>query len=277
MNTGPARKSSSPPRRIIVPVRSEGSMSGVNWARLNCESQSLCDGARQQRLGDPGRALDQHVAAASDRGDDLLERLVLADHDRRHLLAHPLVDLSIAASSRDRRATPGASASQGPWSARASRRARRRRRCAAAGCRRPAARRVRSDGRARAPTRSAPGTARRTPPSRRSGSLPGRWRLPNPCTASANTTGRRAPPARFSASCALSSAASSRFSSGDGSASRSTVPRPTRRTSRSVPRLVVSAAVSPSPGPVPAVGAQPASAAVRTVLTPRTSGVDAAG
>ena len=35
MNTGPGRKPSSVPRSVIVPVRSEGSMSGVNWTRRN--------------------------------------------------------------------------------------------------------------------------------------------------------------------------------------------------------------------------------------------------
>ena len=33
VNTGPGRKPSSPPRRVIVPVRSDGSMSGVNCTR----------------------------------------------------------------------------------------------------------------------------------------------------------------------------------------------------------------------------------------------------
>ena len=67
VKTGPGRKTSSPPRSVIVPVRSEGSMSGVNCTRRNSSAERARGRVREQRLRHAGHALEQHVAADEQR------------------------------------------------------------------------------------------------------------------------------------------------------------------------------------------------------------------
>ena len=73
MNTGPGRNASSLPRSVIVPVRSDGSMSGVNCTRRNSSADGAGERVREQRLGDAGHAFEQQVAADA-RGRDHARR-----------------------------------------------------------------------------------------------------------------------------------------------------------------------------------------------------------
>ena len=50
------------------------------------QTQRLRDGADHQRLGGPGQAGDQAMAADKQSDEDLLEHFVLADDDLAHLL-----------------------------------------------------------------------------------------------------------------------------------------------------------------------------------------------
>ena len=66
VKTGPGRKASSFPRRVSVPVRSEGSMSGVNCTRRGLEAAGPAHGRGEQRLGHPGRPLQEEVTPDGD-------------------------------------------------------------------------------------------------------------------------------------------------------------------------------------------------------------------
>ena len=66
---------------MSVPVMSDGIRSGVNWMRLNSQSERLRDGADQQRLRGPGQTGDQAVAADEQRDQHLFEHFVLTDDD----------------------------------------------------------------------------------------------------------------------------------------------------------------------------------------------------
>ena len=62
VNTGPGENASSPARRVIVPVRSDGSMSGVNWTRRKDTPSAPRHRVREQGLGHAGDTLEEHVS-----------------------------------------------------------------------------------------------------------------------------------------------------------------------------------------------------------------------
>ena len=53
-NTGPGRNASSPPRSVLVPVRSDGSMSGVNCTRLKSSPSARATALASSVLATPG-------------------------------------------------------------------------------------------------------------------------------------------------------------------------------------------------------------------------------
>ena len=67
---------------------SDGIRSGVNWMRLKRDVEDLAMRADHERLGQPGHADEQAVAAGEDGGEDLLDHLGLADDDPAELLDH---------------------------------------------------------------------------------------------------------------------------------------------------------------------------------------------
>ena len=73
------------------------------------------DRAREQGLRGPRDALEQHMAAERERAEDVLQRLVVADHDLAHLARHAGVQLlhgaMLLSSSGFVRASAAASAS----------------------------------------------------------------------------------------------------------------------------------------------------------------------
>jgi hypothetical protein len=54
VNTGPGRNTSSPARSVIVPVRSDGSMSGVNCTRRNSQPIARANAFASSVLATPG-------------------------------------------------------------------------------------------------------------------------------------------------------------------------------------------------------------------------------
>ena len=93
MNTGPGRNASSPDRRVIVPVRSDGSMSGVNCTRRKSTPMARANAFATQRLGDAGNAFEQQVAADGRRREQHLDHAVLADDDLADLLHDAVAQL----------------------------------------------------------------------------------------------------------------------------------------------------------------------------------------
>ncbi len=92
-NTGPGRNSKSRSRwlKIERPVTSVGWRSGVHWMRVECAPLDRAgDRAREHRLRRAGDVLEQRVAAAHERGDDELDLLPLAVHDRLDVVEEPL-------------------------------------------------------------------------------------------------------------------------------------------------------------------------------------------
>ena len=90
MNSGPSRKLSSPCWLSITiePVMSPGIRSGVNCTRRVSHRERAGEAAHEQRLGDAGHALHQHVAAAEQRDEQPGDRGVLADDGLGHLGAY---------------------------------------------------------------------------------------------------------------------------------------------------------------------------------------------
>ena len=88
-NIGPGRNSNSPRcwSKTVEPVTSPGSRSAVHWMRRKLQAErSAAKRAHQQRLGDAGHVVEQHVPAGQ-QGDGDEARLVgLADDDAPHLL-----------------------------------------------------------------------------------------------------------------------------------------------------------------------------------------------
>ena len=117
-NTGPGRKTSSPARSAIVPVTSDGSMSGVNCRRRNSSAERPGCRARQQRLRDAGDALQQHVAAERQRGEHVLQRLVVADDDLAYLARDAGVQLLHGRASLSGLVRTSAAASASTYSTR---------------------------------------------------------------------------------------------------------------------------------------------------------------
>ena len=68
-------------------------MSGVNCMRRNSSAERPREGVGEQRLGDAGRALEQHVAAEREGAEHRLERLLLPDDDLPDLVRQPAVQL----------------------------------------------------------------------------------------------------------------------------------------------------------------------------------------
>ena len=90
MNTGPGRNASSPARSVIVPVRSDGSMSGVNCTRRKSTPIARANAFGEQRLGDAGRTFEQHVPADRGAREQHLDDVVLTD-DHLADLAHDAI------------------------------------------------------------------------------------------------------------------------------------------------------------------------------------------
>ncbi len=68
-------------------------MSGVNCTRRIDTPSVAAQRPREQRLGDAGHALQQHVPPAAERHQHQPDRLLLTHHDRAELLAHLLHEL----------------------------------------------------------------------------------------------------------------------------------------------------------------------------------------
>jgi hypothetical protein len=68
-----------------VPVTSAGIRSTVNWMRLKLRVQRLGERADDERLPDARHALDEHVSAGEEGGEDRVDRVRVADDDLRDL------------------------------------------------------------------------------------------------------------------------------------------------------------------------------------------------
>ena len=73
---------------------SEGSRSGVNWMRLKLASTDRASALASVVLPVPGKILQQDVAAAGKRGQQLARRGRLALHDPGDIGRDPLVNLA---------------------------------------------------------------------------------------------------------------------------------------------------------------------------------------
>ena len=69
---------------------SAGIRSGVNWMRLKLEVEDAGERLDEQRLGQPGHAGEQAVAAGEERDQHLIDDLVLPDDDLAQLVEDPL-------------------------------------------------------------------------------------------------------------------------------------------------------------------------------------------
>ena len=58
---------------------SDGIRSGVNWIARHLERHRLGEGAHQQRLAEPGDALDEHMPCDQQRDQRLVHRRRLPD------------------------------------------------------------------------------------------------------------------------------------------------------------------------------------------------------
>ena len=54
---------------------SEGMRSGVNWMRLNSSVEHVGEGVDEQRLGEPGHADEEAVAAREEGDEQVLDHL----------------------------------------------------------------------------------------------------------------------------------------------------------------------------------------------------------
>ena len=68
-------------------MMSHGIRSGVNWMRRNEQSSSSATRRDEQRLREPGHALEQHVVLGQHRDQHLLDHLFQADDPPRDLLS----------------------------------------------------------------------------------------------------------------------------------------------------------------------------------------------
>ena len=84
LNTGPGRNSNSwlPVRKMLTPVRSLGSRSGVNWMRPHVAVDAAGDRLGERRLADAGHVLDQQVALGQQDGERDVGQPWPARHDR---------------------------------------------------------------------------------------------------------------------------------------------------------------------------------------------------
>ena len=86
---------------MSVPVMSDGIRSGVNWMREKRQVDDAGQGVDEQRLGQPGHADDQAVAADEQREQHLRQHLVLADDELAQLLADARLPLVHPVGERD--------------------------------------------------------------------------------------------------------------------------------------------------------------------------------
>ena len=87
---GPGRNASSPARNVIVPVRSDGSMSGVNCTRRKSTPIARANALASSVLATPGTPFEQHVAADGGAREQHLDDVVLTDDHLAHL-AHDAI------------------------------------------------------------------------------------------------------------------------------------------------------------------------------------------
>ena len=80
-------------RSAIVPGDVGGQHVGRELEPPELDAERPRGRVRQQRLRDAGHALEQHVTAERERGQDDLERLPLPDHDPPDLAGDPLAEL----------------------------------------------------------------------------------------------------------------------------------------------------------------------------------------
>ena len=66
--------------KMVTPVTSEGSRSGVNWMRRHCPCTRRRDRPGQGGLADPGHVLEQDVPLGEQRGQRQPDHLRLAEH-----------------------------------------------------------------------------------------------------------------------------------------------------------------------------------------------------
>ena len=87
--TGDERPAAVAGGRVLLDDVGAGDVGGHQVRReldaLEHQAQRLRDGAHQQRLGRAGQAGDQAVAADEQRGEDLVDDLLLADDHFLHL------------------------------------------------------------------------------------------------------------------------------------------------------------------------------------------------
>ncbi len=75
---------------------SDGIRSGVNWMRLNLQIDGLGELLDEQRLGEPGDAAQQAVAAGEKRNQNLADDALLADDGLGQLALEAAGDLGDA-------------------------------------------------------------------------------------------------------------------------------------------------------------------------------------
>ena len=78
-----------------------GQQVGGELDALELEAERRAEALHQQRLGEAGHALDQHVAVGEQRHQRALDDGVLADDRLLHLAAHPRRPLRAALRRRD--------------------------------------------------------------------------------------------------------------------------------------------------------------------------------
>ncbi len=67
--------------KTFVPMRSDGIRSGVNWMRRKLTCRVRGQRAGEERLGQAGHALENHVAAGQQRDERLFDERFLANDD----------------------------------------------------------------------------------------------------------------------------------------------------------------------------------------------------
>ena len=65
----------------------------MHWIRVHAALDAARDRAREHRLRGAGHVFEEHVAAAGERGEDELDLLGLAAHDRLEVREEPGGDL----------------------------------------------------------------------------------------------------------------------------------------------------------------------------------------
>ena len=76
--------------KTLVPIRSAGIRSGVNWIALELQVQRLGQRPDQQRLAQPRHAFEQHMAAGDQGGKGIIHDIAEPDNDLADLAAQRL-------------------------------------------------------------------------------------------------------------------------------------------------------------------------------------------